>query len=169
MFDQPSFSDHVASVVTQSFTQLLVQAMIISHLCDCSAPLAGLLQMVKNATAHLVFNQPKRSHVILLLIDLHWLPSAATIKFKPLMLPSEWPQGLHHRLELSHSALCSFSSTVFLQGMSSGTVKTVPVQTVLVCGSLMVEQAIEVYHNMGVPLIFSPSNTCNTLTCLTNT
>src|SRR4029434_7907588 len=34
----------------------------------------------------LVFTQPKRAHVTPLLIELHWLPSAARIKFKSLML-----------------------------------------------------------------------------------
>ena len=33
-----------------------------------------------------MFNQPKRAHVTPLLIDLHWLPVAARIKFKSLML-----------------------------------------------------------------------------------
>ena len=42
--------------------------------------------MIQNAAARLVFNQPKRAHVTLLLIDLHWLPVAACIKFKSLML-----------------------------------------------------------------------------------
>ena len=44
------------------------------------------LQMIHNATARLVFNQLKRAHVTPLLIDLHWLPVAARIKFKSLML-----------------------------------------------------------------------------------
>ena len=44
------------------------------------------LQMIQHATAHLVFNQPKRAHVTPLLIELHWLHVAARIKFKSLML-----------------------------------------------------------------------------------
>src|SRR4029434_9565358 len=36
--------------------------------------------------ARLVFNQPTRAHVTPLLIDLHWLPVAARIQFKSLML-----------------------------------------------------------------------------------
>src|SRR4029434_9967485 len=44
------------------------------------------LQMIQNAPARLVFIQPKRAHVTPLLIDLHWLPVAARIKFKSLML-----------------------------------------------------------------------------------
>src|SRR4029434_4069808 len=44
------------------------------------------LQMIQNAAARLVFNQPKRAHVTPLLIDLHWLPVAGRIKFKSLML-----------------------------------------------------------------------------------
>src|SRR4029434_7959835 len=42
--------------------------------------------MIQNAVARLVFNQLKRAHVTLLLIELHWLPVAARIKFKSLML-----------------------------------------------------------------------------------
>ncbi len=42
--------------------------------------------MIKNAAARLVFNEPKRTHVTPLFISLHWLPVAARIKFKTLML-----------------------------------------------------------------------------------
>src|SRR4029434_4978212 len=42
--------------------------------------------MIQNAAARLVFNQPKRAHLTPLLIELHWLPLAARIKFKSLML-----------------------------------------------------------------------------------
>ncbi len=59
----------------------------------CNALLAGLpsntikpLQMIQNAAARLVFNEPKRAHVTPLFISLHWLPVAAHIKFKTLML-----------------------------------------------------------------------------------
>ncbi len=44
------------------------------------------LQMIQNAAARLVFNEPKRAHVTPLFISLHWLPVAARIKFKTLML-----------------------------------------------------------------------------------
>ncbi len=54
----------------------------------CNALLAGLpsntikpLQMIQNAAARLVFNEPKRTHVTPLFISLHWLPVAAHIKF----------------------------------------------------------------------------------------
>ncbi len=42
--------------------------------------------MIQNAAARLVFNEPKRAHVTPLFIFLHWLPIAARIKFKTLML-----------------------------------------------------------------------------------
>ncbi len=42
--------------------------------------------MIQNAVAWLVFNEPKRAHVTPLFISLHWLPVAARIKFKTLML-----------------------------------------------------------------------------------
>ncbi len=60
---------------------------------DCNALLAGLpsctikpLQMIQNAAAWLVFSEPKRAHVTPLFVSLHWLPVAARIKFKTLML-----------------------------------------------------------------------------------
>ena len=64
-----------------------------SRLDYCNALLTGLpacvvkpLQMIQNAAARLVFNQPKRAHVTPLLTELHWLPVAARIKFKSLMM-----------------------------------------------------------------------------------
>ncbi len=42
--------------------------------------------MIQNAAARLVFREPKRAHITPLFISLHWLPVAARIKFKTLML-----------------------------------------------------------------------------------
>ncbi len=42
--------------------------------------------MIQNARARLVFNEPKRAHVTPLFVSLHWLPVAARIQFKTLML-----------------------------------------------------------------------------------
>ncbi len=61
---------------------------------SCPGPLlAGLpsntikpLQMIQNAAARLVFNEPERAHVTPLFISLHWLPVAGRIKFKTMML-----------------------------------------------------------------------------------
>ncbi len=79
--------------LTEHAAQLLVQALVVSRLDYCNALLAGLpsntikpLQMIQNAAARLVFNEPKRTHVTPLFISLHWLPVAARIKFKTLML-----------------------------------------------------------------------------------
>ncbi len=44
------------------------------------------LQMIQNAAAQLVFNEPKRAHVTPLFVSLHWLPVAACIQFKTPML-----------------------------------------------------------------------------------
>src|SRR4029434_9746467 len=108
--DQLTFTAHIASVsrsccfalyylrkirpsVTLYASRLLVQALVSARVDYCNALLTGLpacmmkpLQMIQNAAARLVFNQPKRAHVTPLLIDLHWLPVAARIKFKSLML-----------------------------------------------------------------------------------
>ncbi len=42
--------------------------------------------MIQNAAARLVFNEPKRAHVTPLFVSMHWLPVAARIQFKTLML-----------------------------------------------------------------------------------
>ncbi len=108
--DQLTFKDHIAKTarsfrfalhiirktrpfLTQHAAQLLVQALVISRLDYCNALLAGLpsctikpLQMIQNVAARLVFSEPKRAHVTLLFISLHWLPVVARIKFKTLML-----------------------------------------------------------------------------------
>ncbi len=108
--DQLTFKEHMAktarscrfalhnirkirSFLTEHAAQLLVQALVISRLDYCNALLAGLpsntikpLQMIQNAAARLVFNEPERAHVTPLFVSLHWLPVAARIQFKTLML-----------------------------------------------------------------------------------
>src|SRR4029434_2734174 len=108
--DKLTFTDHITSVsrschfalfnfrkirpyLTNYATQLLVQTLVSSRLDYCNTLLTGLpacvvkpLQMIQNAAARLVLNQTKRAHVTPLLIELHWLPVAARIKFKSLML-----------------------------------------------------------------------------------
>ncbi len=108
--DQLTFKEHIAKTarscrfalhnirkirpfLTEHAVQLLAQALVISRLDYCNALLAGLpsntikpLQMIQNAAARLVFNEPKRAHVTPLFISLHWLPVAARIQFKTLML-----------------------------------------------------------------------------------
>ncbi len=108
--DQLTFKEHIAKTarscrfalhnirkirpfLTEHAAQLLVQAHVVSRLDYRNALLAGLpsktikpLQMIRNAAARLVFNEPKRNHVTPLFISLHWLPVAARIKFKTLML-----------------------------------------------------------------------------------
>ncbi len=75
---RPFLSEHA--------TQLLVQALVLSRLDYCNALLAGLpassikpLQLIQNAAARLIFNEPKRTYITPLFINLHWLPIAARI------------------------------------------------------------------------------------------
>ncbi len=117
--DQLTFKEHIAKTarscrfalhnirkigpfLTEHAAQLLVQALVISRLDYCNALLAGLpsntikpLQMIQNAAARLVFNEPKRAHVTPLFVSLHWLPVAARIQFKTLMLAYRTTTGLH--------------------------------------------------------------------------
>ncbi|XP_067234081.1 uncharacterized protein, partial [Chanodichthys erythropterus] len=109
MDDGLTFTDHVAATtrscrfalynirkirpfLSEHSTQILVQALVLSRLDYCNALLAGLpactikpLQLIQNAAARLVFNEPKRAHITPLFVSLHWLPVAARIQFKALM------------------------------------------------------------------------------------
>ncbi len=49
--------------------------------------------ILQNAAARLVFNEPKRAHVTPLFVSLHWLPVAARIQFKTLMLAYKTTTG----------------------------------------------------------------------------
>ncbi len=89
---RPFLSEHAS--------QLLVQALVLSRLDYCNALLAGLpassmkpLQLIQNAAARLIFNEPKRMHVTPLFINLHWLPIAAHIKFKALIFAYKTTSG----------------------------------------------------------------------------
>ncbi|KAJ8380528.1 hypothetical protein SKAU_G00013060 [Synaphobranchus kaupii] len=86
--------------LSENIAVLLVQAMVLSRLDYCNSLLAGLpasairpLQLIQNAAARLVFNLPRHSHVTPLLIDLHWLPVMARIKFKTLVLAFQAVRG----------------------------------------------------------------------------
>ncbi len=108
--DKLNFTDHITKIaqscrfalynirkirpfLSEHATQLLVQALVLSRLDYCNALLAGLpassikpLQLIQNAAARLIFNEPKRTHVTPLFINLPIpIPIAARIKFKALM------------------------------------------------------------------------------------
>jgi len=70
---------------TREAAQILVQALIITHLDYCNSLLAGLPD-IQNAAVRLVFNLPKFSHVTPLFRGLHCLPVIARIRFKTLVL-----------------------------------------------------------------------------------
>ncbi len=116
--DKLNFSDHITKTARscrfalynikkirpflwEHATQLLVQALVLSRLDYFNALLAGFppssikpLQLIQNAAARLIFNEPKRAHVTPLFINLHWLPIAAQcIKFKELMFPYRSTSG----------------------------------------------------------------------------
>ncbi|XP_056292987.1 uncharacterized protein LOC130208093 [Pseudoliparis swirei] len=83
----------IRPLLTQKAAQVLVQALVISRLDYCNSLLAGLpakairpLQLIQNAAARLVFSLPKFAHTTPLLRSLHWLPVAARIHFKTLVL-----------------------------------------------------------------------------------
>ncbi len=85
--------------LSEHSTQLFVQALVLSRLDYCNALLAlpassiKPLQLIQNAATRLIFNEPKRTHVIPLFINLHWLPIAARMKFKALMFAYKTTSG----------------------------------------------------------------------------
>ncbi len=115
--DKLNFTDHITKTarscrfalynikkirpfLSEHSTQLLVQSLVLSRLDYCNALLAGLpassikpLQLIQNAAARLIFNEPKRTYVTPLFINLHWLPIAARIKFKALMFAYRTTSG----------------------------------------------------------------------------
>ncbi len=159
--DQLTFKEHIAKTarscrfalhnirkirpfLTEHAAQLLVQALVISRLDYCNALLAGLpsntikpLQMIQNAAARLVFNEPKRAHVTPLFVSLHWLsssrhwclhieqpqaqhPPTSTHYYESTSPPEVWDllvsdaSWYHHREAQNHSPECSLSQ--FLAG-----------------------------------------------------
>ncbi len=52
-----------------------------------------LFNLIQNAAARLIFNELKRTHVLPLFINLHWLPIATRIKFKALMIAYKTTSG----------------------------------------------------------------------------
>uniref|UniRef100_A0A672M4X8 UTP6 small subunit processome component n=1 Tax=Sinocyclocheilus grahami TaxID=75366 RepID=A0A672M4X8_SINGR len=93
----------VAIIATQRFSQSVemwsfsLQTLVhlesaeVGHLFQ--EALKHPLQLIQNAAAKVVFNEPKKAHVTPLFISLHWLPVAACIKFKVLMFAYKTTTG----------------------------------------------------------------------------
>ncbi len=111
--DQLNFSDHIAKTtrscrfalfnikkIRPFLSEHASQLLVLSRLDYCNALLAGLpassikpLQLIQNAAARLIFNEPKRTHITPPFINLHWLPIAARIKLKTLMFANKTTTG----------------------------------------------------------------------------
>ncbi len=109
--DQLTFSEHIAKTARSSrfalfnikkirpfllehATQLLVQALVLSRLDYCNA--MQFFQTFAINTKHsskIIYYEPKRMQVTPLFINVHWLPIAARIKFKALMLAYKTTTG----------------------------------------------------------------------------
>ncbi len=77
------------------FRLLFCPDLTIAMLLLAGLPASSIkpLQLIQNAAARLIFNEPKRTHVTPLFINLHWLPIAARIKFKALMFAYKTTSG----------------------------------------------------------------------------
>ncbi len=97
---QPQVTSPMLYPLEPRLPQKMYLHMHMSRLDYCNALLAGLpassikpLRLIQNAAARLIFNEPKRTHVTPLFINLHWLPIAARIKFKALMFAYRTTSG----------------------------------------------------------------------------
>ncbi len=72
------------SLFHHNFTIQLGSSTITPSKTGLPASSIKPLQLIQNAAARLIFNEPKRRHVTPLFINLHWLPVAAS--FDPLTL-----------------------------------------------------------------------------------
>ncbi len=96
-----------------------LKAQCLDHFSSpstCGPPACTIkpLQLIQNAAARMVFNEPKKAHITPLLIRLHWLPVTAHIKFKVLMSRSS--RGLMDRaLDLKPEVTqgCGFESRLW--------------------------------------------------------
>ncbi len=86
---QNAFRNIFRPFLSEHATQLLVQALVLSRLDYWSY----WLQLIQNAAARLILNEPKITHVTPLFSNLHWLPIAARIKFKALMFAYRTTSG----------------------------------------------------------------------------
>ncbi len=104
-------SERSGPFLTKHAAQLLVQALVISRLDYCNALLAGLpsntikpLQMIQNAGGTTGLQRAQKS-TLHLFVFLHWLPVAARIKFKTLMIAyrtttGSAPSYFHSQLQI---------------------------------------------------------------------
>lgn len=83
----------IRKYLSKQTTETLVHALISCRIDYCNSLLYGIpdttlkkLQRVQNAAARLVSGTPRFCHITPVLAELHWLPVAARIKFKILLL-----------------------------------------------------------------------------------
>ncbi len=91
--DQLSFTGHIATTARSCRFALYNIRKIRPFLSEQAACTIKPLQLIQNAAARVVFNEPKKAHVTPLFIRLHWLPIAARIKFKVLMFAYKTTTG----------------------------------------------------------------------------
>ena len=91
----------IRSLLDKATTEKLIHAFVTSRLDYCNSLLYGIskdqlarIQSIQNAAARLVSRTRKFDHITPVLIDLHWLPIEARIKFKVLLLTYKIVHGI---------------------------------------------------------------------------
>ena len=83
----------IRKLLDRSSTEKIIHAFITSHLDYCNSLLYGIdqqqlgrLQLIQNSAARMITRSKKYDHITPILINLHWLPVSARIKFKSLVI-----------------------------------------------------------------------------------
>ena len=103
-------------------TERLVHAFVTSHLDSCNSLLLGIpsyqlqkLQRIQNAAARIVCRTKRRNHISPIMYSLHWLPVAARVEYKVLLivfkcLTNRAPVYLENLIHIKHNTRALRSS-----------------------------------------------------------
>ncbi len=129
--------------------------------------------LYKGFRMQLVFNEPKRAHVIPLFISLHWLPVAARIQFKTLKVAYRTTTGsaptyFHSLLQIyiPSRSLRSASERRLVDTITERL--KITLQNILVHHSWLVEWSSHPYPEFGIPVNLQATTENSSLSTLLN-
>nr|XP_010777558.1 PREDICTED: uncharacterized protein LOC104952435 [Notothenia coriiceps] len=125
--------------LSQSNTEVLVNAFVTSRIDYCNAILSGIptklinkLQIIQNSAARIITGTKASEHITPILIQLHWLPVQSRINFKNLLLTYK---ALHNLAPSYLADLQEYTPSRSLHSFSAGLL-TVPTPRLVTMGAL---------------------------------